>query len=338
MAILFVSGINDLSTIGLTMDDDGNVLQLLDGNCSIHQRVPLRKGIDAYAILFGKGVRQRLFEFTTTPSLIVNQISDVDTHKGALERCIELCSQTSAPVINHPSRILETSRSRVSRLLQDIPGVTMPRTVRMAPRSPDEVFDIAASEHIDAPFIVRVAGDHGGKSMTRIDGPEERDKLHVYPFDGRDFYLTEFADSRDGERFYHRQRLVVIDGEPVLRGSLYDEHWKVHGASRRFMMERESWEQDRARSTWLEQEVIPDLRPAIAEITNRLKLEIYGIDCSLRPGGRMTIFEANANMNFLTNDHPEMNDRIDMIRRKILDMLARHSGENVYPEEWGRVH
>jgi hypothetical protein len=167
--------------------------------------------------------------------------------------------------------------------------------------------------------------------MTRIDGLHEREKLHVYPFDGRDFYVTEFVDCRESDRFYHRQRLVVIDGEPLLRGSLYDEHWKVHGASRRFMMGRESWEDDRVRSAWLEQEVIPDLKSAVTEITNRLKLEIYGIDCSLRPGGKMLIFEANANMNFLTNDHPEMNERVDMIRRKILDMLARHSGENVYP-------
>jgi len=338
MPILFVSGINDLSTIGVTTDDAGNVLQLMDGNCSIHHRVPLRKGIDAYAVLFGKGVRQRQFEFLVTPSLIVNQISDADTHKGALERCIELCSLTSAPVINQPSNVLLTTRSRVSRLLQGIPGVTMPRTVRMAPRSPDEVFETAAAENIDPPFIVRIAGDHGGRSMTRIEGPQDRDRLHAYPFDGRDFYLTEFVDSRESGPFYHRQRLVVIDGEPLLRGSLYDEHWKVHGASRRFMMARESWEEDRVRSAWLEQEVIPDLKGAVAEITERMKLEIYGIDCSLRPGGKMFIFEANANMNFLTNDHPEMSERVDMIRRRIRDMLARHSGENVYPDEPDRLH
>jgi len=68
---------------------------------------------------------------------------------------------------------------------------------------------------------------------------------------------------------------------------------------------------------------------AIQEITNRLGLEIYGIDCSLRPDGSMLIFEANANMNFLTNDHPEMNARMDMIKGKIQGMLARHSGEQV---------
>jgi glutathione synthase/RimK-type ligase-like ATP-grasp enzyme len=68
---------------------------------------------------------------------------------------------------------------------------------------------------------------------------------------------------------------------------------------------------------------------AIQEITKRLDLEFYGIDCSLDRDGKMLLFEANANMNILTNDHPQMNERMDMIKGKIHAMLARHSGEEV---------
>ena len=102
MAILFVSGINDLSRIGVAIDDEGQLINLLDGNCSIHQRIPLKEGIDAYLILFGKGVKQRSVDFTRKPTLIVNQIADADTHRGALERCMELCAKVDSPVINHP--------------------------------------------------------------------------------------------------------------------------------------------------------------------------------------------------------------------------------------------
>jgi hypothetical protein len=45
--------------------------------------------------------------------------------------------------------------------------------------------------------------------------------------------------------------------------------------------------------------------------------------------GEMLVFEANANMNFLTNDHPEMVPRMNMIKKKIQEMLTRHSGEQV---------
>jgi len=329
MAILFVSGINDRSIIGVTLDAKGNFGNLFDGNCSIQGRIPLKKGLAVSLLLFGKGVKQRGVDFTSKPTLIFNQIADADTHRGALERCMELCAQVDTPVVNHPEKILLTTRDRVSELLQGITGVTVPRTVRFNPDSPGQIFEFAEDENFAFPFIVRMAGDHGGKSMIRVHSRDDYRALHVYPFDGRDFYLTEYVDSRDSAGFYQRQRLVVIDGEPVLRGSLYDHDWKVHGASRYFMLTRETWEEDKARADMLEAEVIPGLKAAIEEITRRLKLEIYGIDCSLTPGGRMLIFEANANMNFMTNDHPQMNERMDKIKDSIHAMLARHSGEEV---------
>ena len=329
MAILFVSGINDNSKIGVTLDERNQPGYLYDGNCSIHRRVPLKQGIDAYAILFGAGVQQRRFEFSKAPSLIVNQIADADTHRGSLERCIELCAQVNSPVINRPEHILQTARDRVSESLQGIPGVTMPRTVRFTPRCPEDVFSRATAEKFAWPFIVRVAGLHGGQSMLRVAAPEDYSSLHVFPFDGRDFYLTEYVDCRNSEGFYQRQRLIVIDGKAVLRGALYDETWKVHGASRSFMLTRETWETDRERNRWFETQAIPRLEAAIAEITRRLKLELYGIDCNMGPDGNMLIFEANANMNILTNDHPQMNERMDMIKGHILAMLARHSGERL---------
>jgi glutathione synthase/RimK-type ligase-like ATP-grasp enzyme len=280
-------------------------------------------------LLFGKGVKQRRIDFTKKPSLIFNEIADADTNRGALERCIELCSQVDTAVINHPEKILRTTRDRVSELLQGIAGVTMPKTVRFSPGSPDDVIEAAESENFDYPFLVRVAGDHGGESMILVSSREDYHALHVYPFDGRDFYLTEFVDCRDSEGFYHKQRLVVIDGEPVLRSSHYDNNWMVHGGSRSFMREHETWEEDRLRMRMLETERVPKMKTAIKEISRRLELELFGIDCSISSEGKMLIFEANANMDFLKNEHPQYNKRMEIIHGRIHAMLARHSGEEV---------
>ena len=283
----------------------------------------------ASLLLFGQGLRQPNVDFSKRPSLIFNQISDADTHQGSLKRCVELCAQLPIPVINRPESVLRTTRDKVSELLQGIPGVQVPKTVRFRPESPDSVLELSESAGIPFPFIVRIAGRHGGTSSRLFDSPESLGALHAYPFDGRDFYLTEYVDCRDEAGFYNRQRLIVIDGEPVLRGSLYDRNWMVHGASRNFMLSRETWEDDRIRAERLEQEVIPRLVPAIQEITWRLKLDLYGIDCHLGPDGSMLLFEANANMNVLTNSHPEMNARMKMIENRIQTMLANHSGERV---------
>ena len=84
MAIIFVSGINDQSKIGVTLDDNGKMVNLVDGNCSVHGRIPLKQGVSAYYTLFGKGVKQKGVDLPKQPSMIFNQISDPDTHRGSL--------------------------------------------------------------------------------------------------------------------------------------------------------------------------------------------------------------------------------------------------------------
>ena len=329
MAIMFISGVNDRSVIGVNLDANGNLGQLLDGNCSVHYRLPLKEGIAFPFMVFGKDARQFSARFPSRPSLVFNQIADADTHRGALEYCIEICDQADATVINHPRHVLQTGREQVSDKLQDIPGVTMPRTWRFQPSSPDEVLASASARGVSFPYITRVAGDHRGKSMIRLDQPEDYKALDVLPFDGRDFYLTEYVDYQDEDGFFHKQRIVVIDGEPILRHSLYLDDWKVHAGSRSFMLERESWDDDIARYTRLSNEVLPPLRPAIDEITNRLQLEYYGIDCSLRPDGQMLIFEANANMNVLHGPNPVIRYRVEAIEQKLHALLTKYSGEQV---------
>lgn len=301
----------------------------MDGNCSVIHRLPMRDGIAFSYIIFGLGVKQHSTEFETRPTLIFNQIADADTHRGALERCIQFCDQVNTTVINHPRHILLTSRDQVASALQNIPGVIMPRTLRIQPRSPEEILAFAVDEEIAFPYIVRVAGDHRGKSMVRLDHSIDLPKLHVLPFDGRDFYLTEYIDYRDGDGFYHKQRIVVINGEPLLRHSLYTDEWKVHASARAFMMERESWDDDIARFDRVSGEILPALRPAIDEITKRLNLEYYGIDCNLREDGQMLIFEANANMNNLHGANPTIHYRVEAIERKMQEMLTKYSGESV---------
>ncbi len=329
MPILFVSGVNDRSVIGVTLDENGQVGYMIDGNCSIHHRLPMKNGMAAEYTIFGKGVRQPGIDFKRAPSLIFNQISDADTHVGALERCVTLCDQVNTTVVNHPRHIQQTGRDRVSEQLQNIPGVIMPRTRRFMPRSPDEVLSCAAAVGLQFPYIARVAGEHHGKNLVRLDSPDDSPALHALPFDGRDFYLTQYVDCRDEDGMYHKQRIIVIDGEPLLRHALYTDTWMVHANARAFMMKRESWDDDIARFDRLSSEVLPIHRPAIDEIAKRLKLEYFGIDCCMIPDGRMLIFEANANMNVLHNPNPAIRYRVEAIEQKLYALLTRYSGEKV---------
>lgn len=329
MTILFVSGINDQSKITLTLDDSGNKTYLLKGNCWVHQRLPLKQDVAATFLLFGQGVKQHSIEFKTPPSLIFNQIADADSCSGALKRCVEFCEQVDTTVVNHPEHVLRTTRDRVSETLQGIPKVMVPKTWRFQPHAPEDVLACASAEGFKYPLIARLTGAHDGKHMVRVDDPRDFSALHALPFDGRDFYLIQYIDYRSDDGFYHRQRLAIIDGEPILVESLYDSDWNVGRWSREFMLQREGWDATRAREARIEADLIPALRPAIAEIAKRLKLEYFCIDCSLQPDGSMIVFEANAGQNILYSPHPEMSGRVEAIRQRTYDLLVKYSGEQV---------
>lgn len=313
----------------MTLSDQGHFGYLVDGNCSVHHRLPLKESVADEFLIFGKGVNQPGVEFKQTPSLIFNQISDADTHQGSLERCVDLCNQINTTVINHPRQILQTGRDRVSSLLQNIPGVVMPRTQRFRPSSPEEVLSYAAAEGFAFPYIVRVAGKHHGKNMVRLDSAADLSLLHPLPFDGRDFYLTEYVEYADSNGMYHKQRIVVINGEPVLRHTLFSDNWVVHASARKFMDQKESLEDYMARFDQLRDEVIPAFSDAIIEITKRLQLEYYGIDCCVLPDGQMLVFEANANMNNLNSPSPASRYGVREIEQKLYALLTRFSGEKV---------
>jgi len=322
MTILFVSGINDLSTVGITLDDKGQVGYLMDGNASVQHRMSLGDREATAFLIFGMGVKQRSAKFKKPPAVIFNQIADPDTHHGALQRCVELCEQLDTRVINHPQKILQTSRDQVSQALQGIDGVTVPRTQRFQPHSPNEVFSRAAAEGFELPFIIRVAGLHGGVSMVKVDSRDDHAALHALPFDGRDFYLTEFIDYKSPDGLYRKTRIAVVDGVPLIRHHLIDSGWMVHASALALMDQRPAL-MDEANS------VLADfdgtLRPAIedrlSEITRRVGLDYYGIDCHMNQQGQVLIFEANANMNILYNSREEYEQCVGVIKNHILAMI-----------------
>jgi len=322
MTILFVNGINDLSTVGITLDEKGQVGYLMDGNASVQHRMSLGDREAASFLIFGMGVQQRSVEFKKPPAVIFNQIADPDTHQGALRRCVELCEQVDTRVINHPQKILQTSRDQVSQALQGIPGVIAPRTRRFRPRSPEEVFSHAAAEGFETPFIARVAGLHGGVSMVKVDNRSDHKALHALPFDGRDFYLTEFIDYKSPDGLYRKTRIAMVDGVPLIRHHLIDSNWMVHASALTLMDQRPPL-MDEANGVLadFDRTLRPAMEDRLFEINRRLGLDYYGIDCHVNEQGDILIFEANASMNLLYNSRQEYEQCVGVITNHILAMI-----------------
>ena len=83
-----------------------------------------------------------------------------------------------------------------------------------------------------------------------------------------------------------------------------------------------------ARVETFDEKILPGIRPAIDEITKRLQLEYYGIDCNIDEQGNILIFEVNANMKILGSKNPLYERQMRRIKRHILKLLDKYPGKS----------
>ena len=166
---------------------------------------------------------------------VFNQISDPDTHKITLKKAEDFYQHIPKhiPFFNIPSHIMQTTRDNIYRLLQGIDKLHVPKTVKIQPKSPADIYEAITKEGFSFPVIFRQAGDHGGISTIRVeDGTEQ---FYAFALDGRDYYLTQFTEYANEEGIYAKYRLVVVDGEVFLRHVIFSDSWIIHSESRTFM-------------------------------------------------------------------------------------------------------
>jgi glutathione synthase/RimK-type ligase-like ATP-grasp enzyme len=330
MTILFVDGINDQNLAMVRgLDARGHFSWTLDGCCNVRKFLRLGPEQAASITMFGPDTKQSEVSFRRKPSLVFNQIADVDTHTCALSRCAAMCRQLDVPVINHPDKLAHTSRDRVSELLQGIQGIHVPRTVRVQPCNPDDVWRLADTAGLRFPVIVRLAGYHNGLHMHLLKNREDLQALHAMPFDGRDFYLTEFVDCRDEHGFYMKSRIVFVEGKPLFRSSYFSSQWNVHHpVSVDYTDDLPGYYQyDNLTETGWARLCMAE--NALRELARRMELEYFGMDCYLGETGEVLLFEANASMNPLVSFGEADGRNASVVIDAIRQMVAGKSGMQV---------
>jgi len=250
-------------------------------------------------------------------SAVFNEISDPDTHKITLQKADDFYKNISdkVPFFNPPALIMNTTRDNIYRLLQGIDKLYVPKTVRIQPRSPSDIYDIMKKEHFEFPVIFRKAGDHGGISTIRVD--DETEQFYAFPLDGREYYLTQYVEYKE-DGLYRKHRLVVMDGKIYLWHIKFSKQWIVHHATQI----ADPGKLQKSASEHFERTVKSAIEPIIKEIYTRLKLDYFGIDCYIDKEMKILVFEINASMGvFLQAEGDFFKDHHEKIRQAMINMI-----------------
>jgi glutathione synthase/RimK-type ligase-like ATP-grasp enzyme len=294
--ILFLSGIVDNRDMILSkIDQNGKIAWVHQGSANINNFIENDQFSCSRVILDTTSDQQLPRQMIHA---VFNQISDPDTHKITLSKANEFYQHISKhiPFFNIPSQVMKTTRDNIYQLLQGIDKLHVPKTVKIQPKSPADIYETIKNEGFSFPVIFRQAGDHGGISTIRVeDGTEQ---FYAFALDGRDYYLTQFTEYANEEGIYAKYRLVVVDGEVYLRHVMFANEWMVHAKN-----QLEEMKAKKMISNRFNKEMKPLIQPIITQIHNRLKLDYFGIDCHIDSDMNIVVFEINANMNVFGTMH-----------------------------------
>jgi len=260
-------------------------------------------------------------------------VGEADRVRPILESLERLIPAWPRPVINRPDRVLCLSRENTYRVLEGIPGLLAPPTVRIGRASLENVGHgrIPIGRFLGGagfPLIARTIGSHAGRDLAKLDGAEAVEGyLAVHP--DPEFFISPYVDYRSPDGLFRKYRIIWVDGRPYPCHMAVAEEWKVWylnanmaaSAAKRAEEERFLSEFDTGFGR--------QYRAELSEIAKRFGLEYVGIDCALLPDGRLVVFEADIALVAHNMDPPDLYPyKVAPMRRLFAafqDMLRRKS-------------
>jgi glutathione synthase/RimK-type ligase-like ATP-grasp enzyme len=228
---------------------------------------------------------------------ILNLFTEAEENGRVLENLRKLVRGYRAPVINHPEAVLQSTRDLVARRLAGVPGLIVPRVIRL--RGGNSVAAAKAIEGVGLhfPVIVRRAGTHTGRIVGKF---EDLAALRAAAIERDEHLATEFIDFRSADGFCRKYRVFFIGSQRVFRHLLVSDDWNVHASDRqRVMAQRiEFIAAEEAMLATREGAFSDEVQQVLSAVRERMPLDFFGMDFGIAPDGRVVLFEANATMNF----------------------------------------
>ena len=220
--------------------------------------------------------------------------SECDDNHALLQELTQNLANWVRPVINAPQHIHSTGREFASVLLQGIPGLAMPPTLRrlrseLTAISTGAAAPTAALDGCDWPIIVRPLGAHGGHGLAKISTPDELARYLNASSDDA-FYVSRFIDYRGADGYFRKIRIALIDGRPYACHMAVSSHWMIHYVNAGMYEDAWKRQEELAFLTGFD-DFVQRHHVALTAIARRTQLDYVCMDCAQTQSGELLIFE-----------------------------------------------
>jgi glutathione synthase/RimK-type ligase-like ATP-grasp enzyme len=221
-------------------------------------------------------------------------VSDSEANRPLLAAFQTVLSGWEKPVINLPTYIPNTERSRASTLLQEVPGLLMPATWELTREKLEAIAcgnaginDVIAD--CKFPIILRPVGSHGGHDLARIEDVQGIAE-YLSEVNGSAFYLSRFIDYSNADGLFRKYRIALIAGRPFACHLAISSHWMIHYLNAG-MYDDATKRTEEAYFMEHFDEFVRQHEIALTEIHRRSQLDYLCIDCAQTRDGQLLVFE-----------------------------------------------
>jgi glutathione synthase/RimK-type ligase-like ATP-grasp enzyme len=206
-----------------------------------------------------------------------------DRNRPVLAHLEAVLASWPRPVLNRPQAVARCARETALALLDGIPGLDMPHTVRVAR---DRIAPPGW------PFTIRPIDTQAGDGLTRVDDESGLQAfLDAHP--DPEFHVARYVDVGSADGSYRKLRIALIDGLPYVCHLAISAHWIVHYRSAAMQASAEKRVEEAAAMQGFDAGFGARHRAALTAIARRLGLDYVVLDCAETRDGRLLLFEAD---------------------------------------------
>ena len=263
-------------------------------------------------------------------------MSESDDNQEVLQYLEQALASWQKPVINAPQHIHCVGRAAASELLQNVPGLLMPPTLRGS-RTALQSIATGASELIDVfdecdfPIIVRPLKSHGGHGLAKIETIQDLSH-YLKQMKENEFFVSRFIDYSDSDGFFRKVRIALIGGLPYACHMAVSSHWMIHYVNAGMYEEASKRQEELAFFSNFD-DFVRRHQVALTAIAIRTQLDYVCIDCAQTRSGELLVFEIDHAMVVHAMDTEEQFPYKQIYMKKVKDAfrneLLRVCGHSV---------
>lgn len=210
-------------------------------------------------------------------------LGESEKNKPILAKIAQLLRTWPRPYLNPPEKILNCARHKASQMLQQIPGLWVPKTRRMYR---DQLGKVVF------PATIRPIDTHSGNDFEKINTPKEL-KIYLDKSTHHEFYIADFIDYQSPDGLYLKLRIVLIDRKPFICHLAIADNWMVHYIPSGMELSVQKCAEEKLIMENFDHDFAVKHGDALCAIADNLDLDYVVIDCAETRGGDLLLFEAD---------------------------------------------